>query len=314
MSDEILELVKEGCLGTCWYGNYHYVEPWAGCGFNCAYCYARFRTPVTEKLRQMGNSFSDPVPLFPPDRLYGEIKEAVTAKNVKIVKISRFTDIFYPRFVENGLSYQVLKALVDSPVERVIITTKGAPDTGIADMMVENAPKFSFNVVIKPETGVKLEGEIAPLEKRLEMARYLTERGVQVTVHMDPLVPGLEDEPGKMEDFLKILKKWGLNRVMFSYLLLNPPMIRYMRERMGSGIMDPILSLFDIDAVQVLPEQEETTYFHYRQDLRKGSINSIAEMLTRMEFDYVLCSLKSSRDKLKIDGKKCRLCDGKFYA
>ena len=51
MAEESLELFSPGCLGTCWYGKYHYVEPWAGCSHGCQYCYARLRTPVIDKLR-----------------------------------------------------------------------------------------------------------------------------------------------------------------------------------------------------------------------------------------------------------------------
>jgi DNA repair photolyase len=314
VEDEKLELVKAGCLGTCWYGKYHYVEPWVGCSFDCAYCYARSRSPVMNKLKELGTVFSKPVPLAVGDRLYLLLHEKVKEANVKIAKLSRFTDVLNPDMVANGASLQVLRTLVEAGVERIIITTKGLPDGEIIDFMAAHKDCFSYNAAAKPDTAIKFEGNIPPLADRLEAARKIKERGIQVTIHVDPIVPGIDDEESTFRAFLLKLKEHGLHRVMFSYLLLNDESINTVKERFAPEVLEQLLAVFESESRQMLPGQSETHCLEYKAELKKQNVEKNFEMLSSLGFEYVLCSLKSGKGNLKLPKENRRLCDGTFYA
>ncbi len=314
MNDDRLTLIKKGCLGTCWHGRYHYVEPWAGCQFDCAYCYARFRSPVRDKLSQLGTAFDSPLPLYSEDQLINEIRQGIRENSVEIAKLSRYTDIFLPIFQKNHLAHQILEILAESPVRRIIITTKGVPDDKAITLMSRYKEKFSYNFVAKPEGKVQLEDGIPPLEDRLGAGARLNDAGVQVTVHMDPMVPGIEDGEDILEQFLTRLGKFRLRRVMFSYLLLNSSIIEIIRNRFGDDFTGELLEYFEETPHQMLPGQEETDYRAYLPHLRRESIQRISGLLNRGGFDFVLCSLKSGRGNLKLTGTGCTSCDGNFYA
>ena len=309
-----VELISDGCLGTCWYGKYHYIEPWVGCEFNCAYCYARFRSPVTEKIKALNTCFTKPVPLMDEDLLLKTLAEQIVERNVEIAKLSRYTDVFSPTMVKNGFSYKVFKTLVDSPIRRIILTTKGVPDERIKDLFIKNKHKISYNLAAKPVTAFPFEGEIPPLKERLEAAAEMSRNGVLTTVHMDPVIAGVEDKDELLRGFLRLLKKYNLNRVMFSYLLINDQILSILRDRFGEGVAAQLLTLFEERPRQVLPSEEETTYMSYKPEIKKESIDRMSRLLTEMEFDFVLCSLKSGKGKLKINTTECPLCDGEFYA
>ena len=314
MENEKLELVKAGCLGTCWYGKYHYVEPWVGCSFDCAYCYARSRSPVTSKLQELGSVFCSPVLFVPEDRLLQELQAEIKDKNVKIAKLSRFTDVFNPQFVAGGTALAVLKAMIDAGVERIIITTKGVPDGNIIDFLSAHKDRFSYNAALKPEREIKLEGNIPQLAERLAAASQIQKLGIKVTVHVDPLIPGIDDEKETFIQFLSTLKDLGLMRVMFSYLLLNDEIINTLTARCTPPVVRALLSQFESQPKMMLPGQAETLSLEYKSGLKKASVERVFEMLKQQGFEYVLCSLKSGKGNLNLNGENRRLCDGTFYA
>lgn len=314
--EEALALVTPGCLGTCWYGRYHYVEPWVGCAHDCAYCYARTRRPVTAALAARGHAFARPQPFLPAAELPRRLREEVTRMGVEVVKLSRYTDIFSPPFLADGTSLAVLQALVDSPVRRIILTTKGAADAAVLALMARHPPRFSYNVVAKPVGAVALEGAVPPLGERLAAAAAAQATGVLVTVHLDPLLVGLEDGQDALVDFFAELKRHRLMRAMFSYMLINDDIAALLRERLPTAVATAILAGFapEGEGRQFLPRQRETVYRALRPEVITASVRRVAALLEREGFAWVLCALKNGRigiDPALVCG---HLCDGTFYA
>lgn len=318
MSDEKdIELFTPGCLGTCWYGKYHYFEPWAGCGHDCPYCYARFRAPVKNALARLSTSFENPLPLYPEEELLRLTAEKAASGEVNILKLCRYTDILTPDFVKSGLSLKLLDALTGpaSKIARVIITTKGLPDRGIIDLIRSRPEKFSYNAAARPKTAVSFDRALLPAEERLAAAAEIRAGGALTTIHMDPFVPGFDDEPAALEGFLKGLKKLGLNRVMFSYLLLSDEMAAPLEKELPKEIFAALKSVYDLaDARQYLPKQADTVYWAIKPEVKRASVERTAAMLDAMGFDFVLCSLKNTPGLDTTRFKGTKLCDGKFYA
>ena len=315
MSGERVELFAPGCLGTCWYGKYHYLEPWVGCEHDCDYCYARFRSVVTNSLEEEGGTFSTPVPLFPPDELISRIRTELESGKYKSLKLSRYTDPFPASLVRSGLAFRVQEALVRHSKSRIILTTKGLPDRATIDLIKGNPGRFSYNIVAKPPTHRGLERSTPSQTQRLQVAQELAGAGVLTTVHMDPLIPGREDGEEDLSRFFRRLKGLGLNRVMFSYLLLSGPMIDLITERNGEADSRDILSLFDVERVRrFLPGQAETDLFSIDPVKKTLSVRRVSGLLEEMGFSFVLCSLKSGIGGSDVGTDVCPRCDGTFYA
>ncbi|MDD4005060.1 MAG: radical SAM protein [Elusimicrobiaceae bacterium] len=306
-----ITLVAPGCLGTCWHGKYHYLEPYCGCAHDCVYCYAKSRAGVLAKLAELGTAFAEPAPMLPQPQLLAAIKKEAESGALKTVKLSRFTDVFSPPFSDNGLALRILRTLADSPVERVIITTKGAPPDETIRLMGSRREKFSFNVVAKPDCGFRFEKNVPPLEARLAAAARVNAAGVKTTIHLDPLVPGFEDRPETLEPLLARLKAHGLNRVMFSYLLLNNAILSEMRAAFGADFARQLSALYDNAEIRMLPNQDDTVYASMKPALKSESVRRVSALLNGQGFEFVLCSLKSGRHAADCGSN---LCDGSFYA
>jgi len=315
MAAEPLRVVAKGSLGACWYGQYHYVEPWAGCSHGCQYCYARLRTPVIDKLRELDTVYENPRPLLPAAELPGRIAAEVRTQGARIVKLCRYTDIMTPAFVQSGLTYEILSALAKSPVQRIIVTTKGLPDGRLLALMREYKAKFSYNAAVRPAADFALEPHLAPLEDRLAAAAVLRRAGVQTTIHLDPLVAGIDDEAVKLRPFLYDLRRRGLLRVMFSYLLLCDPILERLRDKLPPRLLDRIVAAYDLTRLdRYLPRDEQTAYYSTRPELKRASVNRVAGALRELGFEFALCSLKSTPGPERGQYRDAKPCDGTFYA
>ena len=308
-----MELFAPGCLGTCWYGKYHYMEPYIGCGFNCLYCYARFREQVSAEVQARASRFDRPVTVLPLAKLLSEIKKTADSGAVETVKLSRFTDIFSPPFDKDGTAVEILRVLAQSKVKRIIITTKGLPSREAVELMAQYPAKFSYNAAAKPRGEYRLEQCPENVRERLEAAAEVQKSGVLTTIHMDPLLVGVEDTEELLAPFFDGLAALGLKRVMFSYLLVNSQIAELINKTLTPAQAKTLLERYDGELAKVLPRQDDTAYLNLKPELKAESVKRVARLLTERGFDFVLCSLKSGKES---DAKHagCPLCDGKFYA
>lgn len=308
------ELFKKGCLGTCWYGKYHYMEPWIGCSHDCPYCYARFRKNVNYKLKEIKTTFTKPK-LFMDERdLLNEIKKVSFSGKINILKLSRFTDFFIPEFIRNGLVLEILNILVKSKIKRIIITTKGIGDDKIANIIRKNKEKFSYNVAVRPENEINFNENLLPIYERIDYAAKINSYGVLTTVHMDPFIPYFDDGLC-LNKMLSYIKKTGLNRIMFSYLLVSEEILEMIEKKLEPKVFKKLKDMYDLDKKKkYLPEQEDTYYFSIKDEIKRESIEKVAQILNSMNFEFVLCSLKSVKGLNKNIIKEFNICDGKFYA
>jgi len=305
-----------GCLGTCWYGKYHYLEPFTGCQYDCAYCYAKVRSEVISRLADIGTAFSQPEIGMPQENaLEAMRRELAENSNIKIVKLSRYTDIFTKKFVENGFSHKVLQMLVKTPqITRIIITTKAAPDENILKLIIDNPDKFSYNLSIKPKNGIYLEENLPPRNVRLSCAAACSKAGVLTTVHIDPVVHGPDDSGEALNSFCGEIKEYGLSRVMFSYMLFEDKIAANVTNKIGVEDFEKIRINYNIDRTEILPNQEEIKYFILKPGIKIKSIEKIAGILKHHGLDFVVCGLKTGKGNIEEIKKCCPVCDGKFYA
>ncbi len=306
-----------GCLGTCWYGKYHYLEPFTGCEHNCTYCYAKGRADVTDLLKKLNTTFENPQIGTTQEAALAKMKAEIDKdKNIHTIKLSRYTDILTKKYVDNGFSFKVLQLLAHHPqIKRIIITTKGVPNQEIAELIVKHKEKFSYNAAIKPQAAVAMEINVPSRADRLAWAGKLADKGVLVTVHMDPMIAGVDDSTEQMETFAAELKAHNLNRVMFSYLLYDYVVADNIVKAFGQDFFAKMKENYQHDDRQLLPSQKDTTYFALKHDIKLESIKRIAKVLKANNFEFVVCGLKSAdgEDVSNVKGH-CPVCDGKFYA
>lgn len=310
---ELVNFITPGVLGSCWCGKYHYLEPWIGCEHDCFYCYGRSRHIVNDLLTFYGTRFSKPILPFELDKVIAQILEEIKINEVQRLKLSRYTDIFTPCFVKDGSALKILEKVCETTVKRIIITTKGIPDKAIISLIKQHKDKFSYNAVVKPECEQILDANVVETEERLKILSDLNLAGVTSTVHLDPLAFSVLMSEKEWLFFLSKIKSYGLNRLMFSYLMLDDTLISYIKGKLNELKFNELLQIFATDKKFKQPyANEELVYI--KENLRSKHIEMMRRLLEELKIDYVLCSLKSLKgDGIKL-GSQCNLCDGTFYA
>ena len=319
---EKVDLFAPGSLGTCWYGKYHYMEPWVGCGHSCPYCYARSRRSVHNSLEELHGEFARPTLQMPRQQLLEAIEKGVNSGEMHILKLCRFTDIFTPGYVADGLSYEIMEILAKSKLDRVIITTKGVPDGRTIELLAANPKMFSYNVAVHPagmwaDSPIKgLDAHLLDTVKRLEAAAEVKKGGALTTVHLDPFVAAIDDDPRALTPFLAELKRLGLNRVMWSYLLLSGGITASMSEALAPEVWQELQDRYDLlGARQILPTQDDTVSYATKEPIFLESVDKVYNALKEGGFEFVICSLKNVETLKNL--KKYPLktfCNGTFYA
>lgn len=314
-NDSELSLILEGTLGSCWYGNYNYLEPWVGCAHNCLYCYSKSRNIVKNMLEKVRTTFECPATFISSDKLLKEISEEIEEKNIQILKLCRYTDFFNKKFVDNNLAYEILDVLCKSEVRRIIITTKNIPDSKIIKLMTKYKNKFSYNSVIKPECENVLEPFCIENKFKMQIASEIRRSGILTTVHMDPLVLSIFEEPTMWDGFLDQLKTHGLDRIMFSYLFLDEEIKENIKKSIDSITASKLVEEFDQKNIYEDRDPHiDRGLYYLKKPVRKKHAEMLATILKKKGFSFVLCTLKSADDDIKIDKENCPHCNGVFYA
>lgn len=319
---EKVDLFAPGSLGTCWYGKYHYLEPWVGCAHSCPYCYARSRRSVHNSLTELHGEFAEPVLQLPRPRLLEAIERGVNSGDIHILKLCRFTDIFTPGYVADGLSCEILEILAHSKLDRVIITTKGVPDQRIIDLMTANPKLFSYNVAVHPAgmweaSPIKgLDANLPSVRQRLEAAAEVRKGGVLTTVHLDPVVAAIDDDPRALNPFLAELQRLELKRVMWSYLLLSGGITASMSEALAPEVWQEMQDRYDLlGARRILPGQDDTVSYALKKSVLTESTDKLYNALKDGGFEFVICSLKNAQALKNLDKFPSKMfCNGQFYA
>ncbi|MCX7732829.1 MAG: radical SAM protein [candidate division WOR-3 bacterium] len=192
-------------------GGDYCVNPYLGCTHNCLYCYASFMLKYSGINEPWGSFVEAKINL--PDVLKRQARKPGT------VLLGTVCDPYQPAEREFQLSRQVLSILGERGYNVEVMTKS---DLVLRDIdLLSRFPGFSVELTI-----TTLDAKIsrafepgAPLpERRLIALKELNRAGVETTVFIGPLLPGISDSCRQIEELLLAVKAAGGQRVLFDRL------------------------------------------------------------------------------------------------
>jgi DNA repair photolyase len=219
---------------------YWSINPYVGCAFGCAYCYARFthryvvdRTPLdgTEPLpawlafeRRVIVKRNAPQVLrdtlrYGSDRLQGLIKgEALV--------IGTATDPYQPAERRFRVTRGILEVLAEHGNMRIVIYTKGPLVTRDIDLFTRIARNSRIRVQVSlimadRDLARRLEPRSPTPDARLRAAGRLAEAGVDVGINIAPVLPGITDDPSALDALLSRIAAAGVTKIFADTLRLR---------------------------------------------------------------------------------------------
>lgn len=209
------------------------INPYVGCAFGCAYCYARYAHRYaaerlgggTVSLGETSHESEEPLPpwlaferrimvkrdagalvrraLMRPATLAGLRDDGVV--------IGTATDPYQPAERRFRVTRSVLEALAEHAGLRVTIITKSPLVTRDLDLLTRIAAQSRISVhvsliTVDRELARRLEPRAPTPEARLRGIARLRAAGIEVGVNAMPVLPGITDSPESVDALVRAVK------------------------------------------------------------------------------------------------------------
>ena len=223
------------------------INPYVGCAFGCAYCYARYTHRYAFE-RLAGNSAEETVEslgTLPPWLAFerrilvkenapalvrqalrhGSDKHLALVENETIV-IGTATDPYQPAERRFRLTRSILEALCEHEGLSVVIISKSPLITRDIDLLKRLSRQGALEVHVTITTldrdlARRIEPRAPTPESRVRGLARLRANGIRAGVNIMPVLPGITDHPEKIEELIATIAKAGATYVNAGALRLQ---------------------------------------------------------------------------------------------
>jgi DNA repair photolyase len=222
------------------------LNPYMGCVHRCTFCYVRAFEQRADRPSDDRYGTSIRVKTNVADVLRRELSRPSWER--EIVAIGAATDPYQPAEGRYKLTRACLEVLGDfaTPIR---IITRGPMVVRDIDVLARAAARASVAVTfsvptLDHEIWSRTEPGTAPPQQRLRALKRLVDAGIQASVGMAPILPGLSDKPELMADVVRAAREAGATGVWANLLHLK------------AGTKEHYLQALERDWPELLPEYE----------------------------------------------------------
>lgn len=217
------------------------VNPYIGCAFGCAYCYARYahrwvvdrNATANPEHADMQTARDEMIPWLAFERRifvktnaadvlrrtlrHGSDKHLALLKDETIV-IGTATDPYQPAERRFRITRSCLEVLAEHPGLSVTIITKSPLVTRDLDVLKRITRHSSLTVHLSlistdRDLARKIEPRAPTPDARLRALARLSEAGLEVGINVMPVLPAITDHPAALEDLVKSVAERGASYV-----------------------------------------------------------------------------------------------------
>ena len=217
------------------------INPYVGCAFGCAYCYARYthryvmerahdhdrmEDALHERYEEMPPWLAFERNIFvkqnAPDVLaralrHGSEKHLALLKGETIV-IGTATDPYQPAERRFRVTRRILEVLAEHPGLKVSIISKSPLITRDIDILsrINRISELHIHlslITLRRDLARKLEPRSPTPESRVRALRRLREAGIDAGINCMPVLPGITDNPSDLEALVKTVSEAGATYV-----------------------------------------------------------------------------------------------------
>jgi DNA repair photolyase len=213
------------------------INPYIGCAFGCAYCYARYthryvmeRAASDEKMTsELGIAYEQLPPWLAFERNIFVKKNAPEVlsrtlrfgsdRHLKLLEgeaivIGTATDPYQPAERRFRVTRGILEVLADHPGLSVVIITKSPLVTRDIDLLSRIAHHSELSVhisliTLNRELARRIEPRAPTPEARVRALARLREAGIEAGINCMPVLPGITDNPSDLEALVKRVSEAG---------------------------------------------------------------------------------------------------------
>jgi len=215
------------------------INPYIGCAFGCAYCYARDTHRWTlERAGSVGAMVAESMPAWlaferrilvkehADARLRDALRSTRAPRAGESVVIGTATDPYQPAERRFRITRRILETLGETRGLRVTIITKSPLVTRDIDVLARVATRGSLSVhvsliTVDRDLARRLEPRAPTPEARLRAVRRLADAGISVAVNCMPVLPGITDRPDALAELVARVADAGAESIAACALRLR---------------------------------------------------------------------------------------------
>src|SRR4051795_7595488 len=200
------------------------LNPYMGCVHQCTFCFVRAFEKLAERPSDARYGASIRVKTNLVEALRRELARP-SWKREKVV-VGTATDPYQPAEGHFRLTRRAIEALgaAETPFGMITRGPLIVRDVDVLSSASERADVgVTFSIpTLDPEIWRRTEPGTAPPRQRLRAIRTLIDAGIDASVGMAPILPGLSDDPEKMADVVRAARDAGATSVWTNVLYLKP--------------------------------------------------------------------------------------------
>ncbi|HUF65366.1 MAG TPA: radical SAM protein [Gemmatimonadaceae bacterium] len=225
------------------------INPYVGCAFGCAYCYARYahryvmeRAAASERMAGgLDEAFRDMPPWLAFERNIFVKKNAPEVlrrtlrqgsdKHLNLLKgeailIGSATDPYQPAERRFRITRGILETIAEHEGLRIVIITKSPLITRDVDLLTRISRRSDLSVhisliTLNRELARRLEPRAPTPEARLRALERLRKADIDTSINCMPVLPGITDDPADLDALVKRVAEGGATRVAACALRLQ---------------------------------------------------------------------------------------------
>src|SRR5215211_6460809 len=217
------------------------LNPYVGCAFGCAYCYARYAHRYA--MERAGEDDGDAMPpwlaferrvmvkrdaaaVLRASLASGSARYRPLLSGAEAVVIGTATDPYQPAERRFRVTRSVLEVLAEHAGMRVVIITKSALVARDVDVLARVAARSALSVHVSLITldralARRIEPRAPTPEARLRAVAALAAAGIDVGINVMPVLPGLTDAPRALDALVRRAAAAGATHVAAGALRLQ---------------------------------------------------------------------------------------------
>jgi DNA repair photolyase len=200
------------------------LNPYMGCVHRCTFCFVRAFEHLADRPSDARYGTSIRVKTNLVEVLRRELARRSWAREQVVVGTA--TDPYQPAEGHFRLTRGAIGVLAESRTPIGLIT-RGPLIVRDVDVLAYASSKAKVGVTfsiptLDPTIWRRTEPGTAPPRQRLRAIRTLVDAGIDASVGMAPILPGLSDDPAKMADVIRAARDAGATAVWANVLYLRP--------------------------------------------------------------------------------------------
>lgn len=257
-----------------------------GCAHSCLYCYIRVYSAYPGEYK---------VVLY--ENTLDKLKSELSRKRIKpqAVYFSPSSDLFQPVPEVLALGYRILEFLFSQGIGVAFLSKGYIPDNTMR-LLANHADKVRAQIgIITLDEDIQrmFEPNVASARVRLKQIATLVAHGIAIEARLDPILPGLTDNPDALKHLFSALAKAGIKHVAASALFLRPSVLESLKRNVHDNeVLQKLLSFYH-EASRLAIHADHSSAIAFPRAIRDEIYTRVRHAAEEHGIELLICACKN---------------------